>query len=340
MGTPDQDEFFGFDRRALLKASGMAAATCAMTGMGLLSNASAATQATVKEDIVETDVLVIGGGIAGTFAAIKAKGEGLDVTLVDKGRVGRSGKSPWLGAFTVFDAARGQSRDSYISRGMSSSDYIARRDYIELWLDKSKGIMDDIVSWGTVGQVNHGDAFRKQLKKESVRLLERVMITEFLVGKDGRVVGAVGFPMDEDRAIVIKAKAVVNCAGTGGFKNSGYPIGPLTRGEFRFKSRTLWARTSSRGGLILSRPRPLWSWVRRLGWPCTGTMGYSRKTVAVLPMWRGSSPPAMRCARRAWEGQASPRRAAPSRARWRAFPPPTTRRRLRSPILARSNSRK
>jgi len=52
----------GFDRRALLKASGMAAATCAMTGMGLMSNASAATQATRKEDIVETDVLVIGGG--------------------------------------------------------------------------------------------------------------------------------------------------------------------------------------------------------------------------------------------------------------------------------------
>jgi aspartate oxidase len=32
------------------------------------------------ENVVETDVLVIGGGIAGCFAAIKAKEQGADVT--------------------------------------------------------------------------------------------------------------------------------------------------------------------------------------------------------------------------------------------------------------------
>jgi len=30
-----------------------------------------------SENLVETDVLVIGGGIAGCFAAIKARGQGL-----------------------------------------------------------------------------------------------------------------------------------------------------------------------------------------------------------------------------------------------------------------------
>ena len=100
--------------------------------MGLVCNAGAATTANVREEIVETDVLVIGGGIAGTFAAIKAKEKGLDVTLVDKGHVGRSGKSPWLGAFTVFDPSGRESRESWMSRGMSSSDYIARKDYIEM----------------------------------------------------------------------------------------------------------------------------------------------------------------------------------------------------------------
>ncbi len=110
---------------------------------------------------------------------------------------------------------------------MSSSDYIARKDYIEMWLDHSMAIREDIVSWGTVGQLNHGDVFRKQLLKKSVRLIERVMITE-LLEQNGQVVGAAGFPMKEDKAIVIKAKAVVDCAGTGGFKNAGFPIGPLT----------------------------------------------------------------------------------------------------------------
>ena len=78
-----------------------------------------------------------------------------------------------------------------------------------------------------MGALNHGDVFRKQLKKQNVRIIERIMITE-LLEKDGQVVGAVGFPMDEDRAIIIKAKAVVMCSGAGGFKNTGFPIGPLT----------------------------------------------------------------------------------------------------------------
>ena len=37
------------------------------------------------DHVVETDVLVVGGGMAGCFAAIKAKEQGVDVTLVDKG---------------------------------------------------------------------------------------------------------------------------------------------------------------------------------------------------------------------------------------------------------------
>ena len=41
------------------------------------------------------DVLVIGGGIAGIFEAIKAKEQDVDVTLVSKGAIGRSGQSPW-----------------------------------------------------------------------------------------------------------------------------------------------------------------------------------------------------------------------------------------------------
>jgi succinate dehydrogenase/fumarate reductase flavoprotein subunit len=35
-----------------------------------------------NERYITTDVLVIGGGMAGMFAAIKAKEQGLDVTLL------------------------------------------------------------------------------------------------------------------------------------------------------------------------------------------------------------------------------------------------------------------
>ena len=42
------------------------------------------------ENLAETDVLVIGGGMAGLFAAIKAREKGVDVAIIDKGFVGKS----------------------------------------------------------------------------------------------------------------------------------------------------------------------------------------------------------------------------------------------------------
>ncbi len=202
-------------------------AALSVAGARLISNASATLLPGVKTDTIETDVLVIGGGYAGTFAAMKARDHGADVVMVEKGRVGRSGKSPWAAAFTAFDPASGASKESVWSMAAKSADNLVRFDFVDMWIEGSKAALEDLKAWGATEVQNHGDVFREQLEKNGVRLVERTMITE-LLEKDGRVAGAVGFPMEEDKAIVIKAKAVVICTGSGGFKNPGYPIGPLT----------------------------------------------------------------------------------------------------------------
>ncbi|MBW1921715.1 MAG: FAD-dependent oxidoreductase, partial [Deltaproteobacteria bacterium] len=46
---------------------------------------------------MQTDVLVIGSGIAGVRAAIEAKRSGLDVLLVDKSLLGRASCSIYAG---------------------------------------------------------------------------------------------------------------------------------------------------------------------------------------------------------------------------------------------------
>ena len=46
---------------------------------------------------LSADVLVVGGGPAGTWAAIKAAQAGADVVLVDKGRCGSSGATASVG---------------------------------------------------------------------------------------------------------------------------------------------------------------------------------------------------------------------------------------------------
>ncbi|WP_079189977.1 FAD-dependent oxidoreductase [Actinacidiphila paucisporea] len=52
---------------------------------------------TQPEQRLTTDVLVIGGGPAGTWAAIKAAQAGADVVLADKGHTGASGATASVG---------------------------------------------------------------------------------------------------------------------------------------------------------------------------------------------------------------------------------------------------
>ncbi|MBW1913772.1 MAG: FAD-binding protein [Deltaproteobacteria bacterium] len=221
------NELLNCNRRDFLKVAGIGAA--ALTLPGLIRNASAASVSNMNQEIVETDVLIIGGGVAGTFAALKAKKEGVDVTLADKGTVGKSGMSPWFGAYSVFEESSSVTRESYIETVSKAGEYLVYRDYLDMFMDDSNDRYQELVSWGAVeaDKLGHGPKFREQVQKNGIRLIERTMITE-LLEKDGKVVGAVGFPMEEDKAIVIKAKAVVLCSGSGAFKPSGFPISPLT----------------------------------------------------------------------------------------------------------------
>ena len=194
-----------------------------------MSNSDRGPSLNVEPIEIETDVLVIGGGIAGTFAALRAKERGLDVTLVDKGTVGKSGLSPWFTGFAVYDPSSGAGREDFVDAVAQCEEFLTNRPYIEMWMDDGCDRYEELVSWGAFegGKQGHGPRFREQLKKNGVRLVERTMIVE-LIEKDGRVGGAVGFPMEKDQAVVIQARAVILCSGAGAFKTPGFPIGPLT----------------------------------------------------------------------------------------------------------------
>ena len=67
-----------------------------------------------KTEVVKTDVLVLGGGIAGCLAALKAREYDLDVVLVDKGDLGRSGLSYQMsGVHSYFDPEKDDYNDCY-----------------------------------------------------------------------------------------------------------------------------------------------------------------------------------------------------------------------------------
>ena len=201
------------------------------------------------ENIVETDVLIVGGGLAGCFAAIKAKERGVDVTLVDKGYVSRSGQSPFAGSTMVFNPEWGHKLDEWMDQVYRIGEYINNRTWTEIVFKDSYARYQDLVSWGVeflkeggepdrpvhrsphpFGAVsetvhwypNFPDVLRKQVLKVGVKILDRVMVTD-LIKQDGKVVGAVGFPMESLDFYIFKSKATVICAGGGGFRPLGYP---------------------------------------------------------------------------------------------------------------------
>jgi len=217
MVSSKNNDSFGCHRRDFMKVAGLGAAAMAIPG--LISNANAASVSNVNQEIIETDVLVIGGGIAGTFAAIKAKEQGVDVTLAEKGTIGKSGLTPFFATWCRFDKSKGFTKQQYVDEIAKTGEYLTNRDYAELFVDYSMDVYNDMKSWGVKydPKGSRGVILRDQVTKSGVRMIERTMITD-LLEKDGQVVGAVGFPMEEDKAIVIKAKAVVISAGCGAFK--------------------------------------------------------------------------------------------------------------------------
>jgi len=101
----------------------------------------------IEQEQHVTDVLVIGGGYAGCFAAIKAKNQGANVLLVDKGRVGSCGQSPHDNTFAAFDPDR-HDFDKWMMVCNTTGDYMNDHDWSEITYRGSTQCWKDLVEWG------------------------------------------------------------------------------------------------------------------------------------------------------------------------------------------------
>jgi succinate dehydrogenase/fumarate reductase flavoprotein subunit len=214
----------------------------------------------MSENIVETDILVIGGGTAGCFAAIKAREQGLDVTIVDKGYAGKSGASIVAGgAWMVFNPEFGHlDFDAAMNEINKNGEYINNREWSEIILKESWATYQDLVSWGVEFGAEESEMkdyakeqlfrteaaaerpahlmpfglvplrhrkttpfLRKQAEKVGVKILDRIMIAD-LLKQDGKVVGAIGFPAESYDLYIFKAKSIVMSGGNNNFRSPGY----------------------------------------------------------------------------------------------------------------------
>jgi succinate dehydrogenase/fumarate reductase flavoprotein subunit len=197
---------------------------------GMLSNSNIANAAEIGQSTSSTDVLIIGGGIAGVLAAFKAKEAGANVTLIDKGTVGRSGLSPFFGAYNYYDPKTSGTRDTWLKEKSAGGDHLTNLDYVNMYLDDSMDIYNKMVEVGAdinEGGYGHAYKWRKLLQDQGVKLIERTMVTE-LIENNGSVIGAAGFSLDDEKAVFVSAKAVILASGSGALKTPGFPCNSIT----------------------------------------------------------------------------------------------------------------
>ncbi len=181
-----------------------------------------------KQDAQETDVLVIGGGMAALFAAVKAHDAGAKVAMVSKGRLGSSGLTPFAKGIFSYDKSNAvMSIDEFVAQVSESAIGTNNEVFTRQLAEHSFDRVQELKSWGFFDSALYANSFMRPIEERNIPLLERVMITH-LVKERGRVVGASGFSLDENRILHFSAKSVILCTGSGGFKPSGFPVCDLT----------------------------------------------------------------------------------------------------------------
>lgn len=192
----------------------------------------------VRSEIVKTDFLIIGGGIAGLEAAITAAGLGLRVAVAEKADTRRSGS----GAngndhfMCYIPECHGEDFDRVISEIRETMEgpwqdldllrYMMRRSFelVKEW--ESYGVcMRPLGRWNFEGHTMPGRQryhlkydgsgqkaiLTREAKKRGAVIYNKTFINDILKNEEGRAVGAVGFSIEEDEpeVVVFQCSAVL-----------------------------------------------------------------------------------------------------------------------------------
>jgi len=219
-------------RRHFLGLAGGAVGMAAVASMGFPSSWAANNPEidinNIEQQNNETDVLVIGGGMAGLFAAVKAHDAGSSTMLVSKGRLGSSGQTPFAKGIFAYDENNTTfSIDEFVEAISASALGTNNKAYTRQVAEHSLARVNELKEWGFFNSPLYHNSFNKPIEERNITVKERIVITH-LIKEKGRIAGAAGFSLDEEKIHFFSAKSVILCTGAGGFKPNGFPICDLT----------------------------------------------------------------------------------------------------------------
>lgn len=190
----------------------------------------------------DADVLVIGGGPAGTWAACSAAATGAKVVLVDKGCCGTSGATASAGTGVWYVAPDPAKRLAAMESREKLGGYLQDRAWMSRVLDRTFESVNLLSEWGypfphdNDGQVQRTNLrgpdymklMRRQVRKAGVAILDHSPALELLVDEDGAVAGGRGVRRQQGDTWAVRAKAVVMATGGCAFLSGGLGCNVLT----------------------------------------------------------------------------------------------------------------
>lgn len=201
-----------------------------------------ATLEQTADEIVITDVLIVGSEGAGARAALEASKRCKSVVVATKGVVGKSGATLTADADIDIDSRSAKellglpgdmhdSPEKFAEDMCKEGEYLNDQRLVTIHCEEAPMRLKELVSWGArIDKLTHAPGHRyprgvwipgtefarvltQELKRrDNIRLIEHMMITD-LITDNRAVVGAVGVEMTTGKFFVIKAKAVILCTG-------------------------------------------------------------------------------------------------------------------------------
>jgi succinate dehydrogenase/fumarate reductase flavoprotein subunit len=198
------------------------------------------------DHVIQTEILIIGGGFAGCFAAIKCRQLGKDVVMVDKGYISRSCTAQFPSG-NISVSFPEDDKDLQIRDTIERGEYLNDQEWVKIQMYETYDLALELDGWGrdckeTILGRNekgeliriqvHGDIYtyncviyghalmdtlRKKVISEKITFFERTAMSDLIT--DGRRVGgAVGFNYRTGETYLFRAKAIILAAAGTSFK--------------------------------------------------------------------------------------------------------------------------
>ena len=197
-----------------------------------------------NKKILHTDILIVGGGTAGCYAALTIREKSdCSIIIAEKANIKRSGcLAAGVNAINAY-IVKGRKPEDYVEYAKKDADGIVREDLLMTMSEGLNRVTEKMEKLGLVilkdengeyvarGNRNikiNGENMKPLLASAveslpDVTVLNRINITDYIV-EDNTIRGAFGFSMEENTAYEIRAKKVL-CA-TGGAAGLYRPNNP------------------------------------------------------------------------------------------------------------------